>query len=68
MSLETLNEEDLDWLTRVENRLSTMRKRETEHRGARSILVEDISYTIKRIRELRIMLQARFGKAQDEYL
>jgi hypothetical protein len=61
--METLTEDDLDWLTRVENRLITMRKRETAHRN---LLVRDITDTIKEMHGLREMLSARFGKTFSE--
>lgn len=68
MTLETLTEEDLDWLTRTENRLARMRQRETQHRGPKAMLTKDITDAIKRVRNLRIMLQARFGKTVDDYI
>jgi hypothetical protein len=67
--MEVLNEDDLDWLTRVENRLITMRKRETEHHGNRGGLVpNELTDAIKAVHNTRCWLQARFGKRRDELM
>ncbi len=63
--METLNEQDLDLLTKIENRLITMRKRETSNTNS-SMLIENMTDTIKHIHELRQFLQARFGMKVDE--
>lgn len=62
--MEPITEDDLDWLTRVENRLSGLRKRETEHRGT-SLMCHDLTESIKAIHRLRQFMQARFGKTLD---
>lgn len=61
---EPINEEDLDWLTRVENRISAMRKRENEHHP-KSFTESYMTGAIKEIHQLRQMLQARFEKKVD---
>jgi hypothetical protein len=67
--MEVLNEEDLDWLTRAENRLVTMRKRETEHHGNRiGLAPNELSDAIKAVHNTRVWLQGRFGKRQDELM
>ena len=61
--METLTEDDLDWLTRVENRLIAMRKREAAHRNT---IVREITDTIDEVHDLRRWLSARFQKTFDE--
>lgn len=72
MSLEVLTEDDLDWLTRVENRLMTMRKREAAHRpksnSQTTSLVREISDAITPVHNLRVFLQIRFCKTQEELI
>lgn len=65
MNLETLNEEDLDFLTRVENRLVRSRKREAANRD---LLSKDLTDCIQRVHYVRQMLQTRFGKTVDDDL
>jgi hypothetical protein len=69
--MEVLNEDDLDWLTRVENRLMTMRKREAAHRphsGPQRGLDAELHDSIKGIHNLRVFLQIRFGKNTEELM
>jgi hypothetical protein len=56
--METLTEEDLEWLTKAENPLIRMRKREAEN--ANRICPADAIKTIDWLREL---LKGRFSKA-----
>ena len=62
--METLNEDDLDWLTRVENRLLSMQKREAAN--TKSYWVTDtLKKTIGETHQLRQALQSRFNKKVD---
>lgn len=61
--MQPLNDEDLDWLTAVENRLIRMRKREDATNDRR--LSTDITDTIERVDWLRQMLGARLGRGRN---
>lgn len=63
--METLNEEDLDWLTRTENRLMRMRKREVANTNSR-IMVDDLTELIEKCHIIRQWMQSRFGLKQDD--
>ncbi|MBN1253972.1 MAG: hypothetical protein JXA50_01695 [Deltaproteobacteria bacterium] len=63
--METLNEQDLDWLTNTENRLIRMRKREAANTNSR-LIIDSLTETIKEIHELRQWLQSRFGLEMDK--
>jgi len=65
--METLNEQDLDWLTRVENRLIRMRKREAINTNS-AYLIEYIGETIYKCHFTRQILQSRFGLREDKNL
>lgn len=60
--METLNDQDLDWLTAVENKLIRLRKREAANANR---LCGDITETIERIDWLRQMLAGRLGRKAD---
>ena len=57
--METLNDADIDWLTNVENRLLTLRKREASNTNR---LGDDITTAIKSVDWLRVMLAARLER------
>lgn len=61
--MESLNDEDIDWLTTVENRLIRMRKREDATNNRR--LSTDITETIERVDWLRQMLAGRLNRKVD---
>jgi len=65
--METLTEQDLDWLTKVENRLMRMRKREAYHTKS-AYLIDYISETIGKCHIVRQILQGRFGVREDKDL
>jgi len=56
--METLNQEDLDWLTRTENRLIRMRKREAANTNS-PIMLADLTTAIQDVDDLRAWLAAR---------
>ena len=57
--METLNDADIDWLTNVENRLLTLRKREAANANR---LGDDITKAIKSVDWLRVILAARLER------
>ena len=58
--METLNEDDLDYLTKTENKLMRMRKRESAN--TKSLLVdESLEEAIKAIDDARKWLSGRLG-------
>ncbi|GAG78142.1 unnamed protein product [marine sediment metagenome] len=64
--MEVLNEQDLDWLTKAENRLARMRKREAFHIQGFSLVSEDLTGTILKIHSIRQWLQSRFELPVDK--
>jgi hypothetical protein len=60
--METLTEQDLEWLTGVENRILVMRKREAANTNR---LCADLTMAIKKVHWIRQMLQARFDLSVD---
>lgn len=56
--METLNQDDLDWLTKTENRLIRMRKREAANTNSRTV-IDDITSAIQEIDRVRGWLGAR---------
>ena len=62
--METLTEQDLDWLTAAENRLIRMRKREAANTNSPTV-IDDLSDTIERIHQVRQWLQGRFEQPVD---
>ena len=65
--METLNEQDLDWLTTAENRLIRMRKRESANTNSR-IMIDDLTELIEKCHTVRQWLQGRFNQKRDEDL
>lgn len=63
--METLTEDDLDRLTRIENQLIRLRKREAANTNS---LVYDFGEAIEGVHKVRQMLQARFGLSVDNDL
>jgi len=63
--LEILNEQDLDWLTRVENRLIRMRKREAANTKS-SFILNDLTELIEKCHTVRQWLQSRFDQEMDK--
>ena len=63
--METLNEDDLDWLTRCENRMLQMQKRETANTKSHWVMSE-LESAIEATHKLRQTLQARFNKTVDK--
>jgi hypothetical protein len=63
--METLNEQDLEWLTKAENRLLRMRKREASNTNSK-LMIEDLTDLIEKCHTVRQWLQARFGQETDE--
>jgi len=63
--VETLNDQDVDTLTKLENRLITMRKREAANANSR-MMIEEFSEAIKKIHTIRQDLQARFRMTINE--
>lgn len=63
--METLTEDDLDRLTKTENQLIRLRKREAANTNS---LVYDFGEAIEEVHKIRQRLQARFGKAIDNDL
>lgn len=57
--METLNEQDLEWLTKAEARLIRMRKREAANSNFWSVM-EALSDMIEKCEEARSWLQDRF--------
>lgn len=57
--METLNEQDLDWLTKAQNRLIRMRKREAANTNSR-LVMDELTETIDHIDMLRQWLQGRW--------
>lgn len=51
--METLNEQDVDWLTKAQNRLIRMRKREAANTNSR-LMVEDLSDLIEKFENVRV--------------
>jgi len=60
--METLTEDDLDRLTKIENQLIRFRKREAANTN---YLCYDFGEAIEKVHELRQRLQGRFGKDVD---
>ena len=60
--METLNDQDLDWLTNIENKLIRLRKREAANANR---LCLEITDCIKCVDELRQFLAARLGRKVD---
>ncbi len=56
--METLTEDDLDRLTKIENQLLRLRKREAANTNS---LIYDFGEAIKEVHSIRQRLQARFG-------
>ncbi|KKN01354.1 hypothetical protein LCGC14_1128510 [marine sediment metagenome] len=65
MTTETLNEQDLDWLTIAENRMVRMRKRETANANSK-IMIDDLTKLIEKTHTVRQWLQSRFEMVMDE--
>jgi hypothetical protein len=63
--METLTEQDLEWLTTIEGRLLRLRKREAANKNT---LTEDFTEAIEKIHFCRQMLQGRFGLPTDRSL
>ncbi len=61
--METLNEQDLDNLTKMQQRLMRMRKREAANTNR---LCPDFTEAIQKIHWMRQMLQARMSLPVDE--
>ena len=61
-TMETLTEQDLDWLTQTQGRLVRMRKRESANTNKQ---VDTITDVIRHIHRLRQSLQSRFGLPTD---
>ncbi len=57
--METLTEEDLDWLIKVESKLIRMRKREAANSNSWSVM-ESLSELIEKFENIRAWLKARF--------
>jgi len=62
--METLNDQDLDWLTAAENRLMRLRKREAANTNNFSIL-HDLSDAIELVDRIRGYLGARLGRETE---
>lgn len=60
--METLTEQDLEWLTTIENKMIRLRKREAANKNS---ITGDIAEAIEKIHWCRQMLQARFGITAD---
>jgi len=56
--METLNEDDLIWLTKVQNKLTRMRKREAANANW-STMIGDITETIQSVDNVRVWLGSR---------
>ena len=65
--METLTEQDLDWLTKAEERLMRMRKREAANTNSR-LMIDDLGEMIGKVHALRQWLQSRFDVAVDPEL
>lgn len=63
MGVETLNEQDIESLTRIENQLIRMRKREAANKN---FLCCEFTEAIEEIHEIRRMLQARMNLPIDK--
>jgi hypothetical protein len=58
--METLNEQDIEYLTKVENKLIRMRKREVANTNSLSV-VDQLTDSIESIDEVRTWLASRMG-------
>ncbi len=65
--MEALTIEDLNRLTRIENELIQMRKREAATTNSPNMIYQ-LGETIKECHELRQWLQSRFGLPMDANL
>ncbi len=63
--METLTEQDLEWLTAIENKMLRLRKRETANKN---MLTDRFTTIIKEVHFCRQMLQFRFGLPADSDL
>ncbi len=63
--METLTEQDLEWLTTIENKMIRLRKREAANKNS---LTGDITEIIEKLHWCRQMLQGRFGLPTDRDL
>lgn len=61
--METLNDQDLDWLISVQAKLIRLRKREAANAARLDSYIGD---AIEQIDMLRSMLAARLGRAQTK--
>ncbi len=64
-TMETLTEQDLEWLTTIENKMIRLRKREAANKNS---LTGDITEIIEKLHWCRQMLQGRFGLPTDRDL
>jgi len=65
--METLNEQDLEWLTKAESRIIRIRKREAANTNS-GYIIDDLTEIIEKVHDLRRWLQSRFGIEQDKSL
>lgn len=63
--METLTEQDLDWLTSTGNRLIRIRKRESINTNSR-YLIDQLTEAIEKVHHIRQTLQMRFGHDVNE--
>ncbi len=57
--METLNEQDLEWLEKAEKRLIRMRKREAANMNSR-LMIEDLTEVIEKMESMRGWFKSRF--------
>lgn len=65
--METLNEQDLDYLNNVENKLIRFRKREAANTNSR-LMIDDLTELIEKCHQVRQWLQSRFELLIDKNL
>lgn len=62
--MESLNDEDIEWLANVANRLIRMRKREAANTNS-PLMIEALGDTIKEVVNARSWLGARLNRKLD---
>jgi hypothetical protein len=63
-TMESLNDEDIEWLAKVANRLIRMRKREAANTNS-PLMIEALGDTIKEVVNARSWLGARLNRKLD---
>ena len=58
--METLTEQDIDTLIKMQNKLIRMRKREAANTNS-DIVIEQLTETINQVNELREWIEGRFN-------